>query len=1156
MRRSSDGFSFSATEVAAFLACQHLTALELRVADGELTRPAQNDIERRMLEKRGLEHEARVLDHYRKLGREIVTIGAHPGPAGLQAAAERTLQAMQAGADLICQGALITGADSGVVWVGRPDFLQKVPGGTLWPHHYEAVDAKLSREAKAQAVLQLCAYSDQLHEIQGVFPEHFQIVGGGSETVPQALSTAHYAAYFRSVRRRMQAFVASAREQQEPYPEPVEHCAVCRYWKRCEDRRRADDHLSLVAGITRRQRDRLSLAGVGRLEELARLAPDRKLEGILPDSLTRIREQAGLQLRGRQEGRARCELLPLDEPGVGLEALPLPTPGDLFLDLEGDSFVIDGGLEYLFGLLDFGEPELDFTVRAAPGPARYRAFWATSSAEEKRAFEQVIDRVLLGRQEFERLHLFHFGHREADALKKLSCRHATREAEVDQLLRDGVLVDLLPIVRHGLRASVESYSLKQLEALYDFQRSTELRDAARAMQLFGWWLETGDENVPLLELRSAIQSYNRDDCLSTAALRNFLELCRDQLATSASRPLTRPERLSEKPPEQLSERQRLAADLARRLTENPVHPRARERRLLADLLEFHRREEKSGFWDYFRAVELAPADRLEDKSAIAGLSYVGEVGKIKLSTLHRYEFPEQEHSLRSKPSPIDPDTEATPGTVTEIGLRHVLIKRGPRTSVPHPRALIVGKPIDSRPLPGSLLALGEALAAEQPGFEAAQAFLFRAPLAAAGGGELLRAGETVELSLGRLSAELQGGVLAVQGPPGSGKTYQAALMILGLLKQGKRIGVTANSHAVVKHLLEGVYERAEQEGALELVRGLHLEDDDDDTKSWPFRVDDDKQRARQELETGRVNLLGGTAWTWARDDYAGSVDALVIDEAGQMSLANALAVARAGRGLVLFGDPAQLEQPQKGVHPPGAEVSALEHWLGGDALTIPPKLGVFLPHTRRLHPRICSFISQTFYEGRLSPAADLGLGRQELLLETEPGARDLRDRELGGSGLRYVPVEHHGNSNQSSEEVAEVARLVERVLAPSVRFRERTGELRVLEAKDVMVAAPYNAQVAALRRALPADVRVGTVDRFQGQEAAVVIYSMTSSSAEDAPRGLEFLFSPNRLNVAVSRAQALCILVASPELSRASCKTPRQIRVVNALCAFLEHAAS
>jgi uncharacterized protein len=1140
--RRAPAVSFSATDVASFLACQHLTALDLRVASGELERPAQNDIERRMLEKRGLEHEARVLDHYRRQGYEVVSIASRAGAAGAQSAVEQTLSAMTAGAPLIYQGALSSEDAGGVQWLGRPDFLYKVAGrGGRWGHHYEPVDAKLSREAKARAVLQLCAYADQLERIQGVAPRRFHIAGGGPDPVPLALATADYGAYFRSVRARMQAFVAErsaeGAEAAEPYPEPVEHCGVCRYWKRCEDRRRADDHLSLVAGITRRQRDRLSLAGVTQLAGLATSSDTLQVAGVAAEPLARVRSQASLQLRGRTEGRTLYELLTDEEPGIGLEALPKPTPGDLFLDLEGDSFALESGLEYLFGLVDFGEPELDFIVRDAPGPARYHAFWATSRAEEKRAFEQVIDRVLLGRQEFPDLHVYHFGHREADALKKLSCRHATREAEVDQLLRDRVLVDLLPVVRHGLRASVESYTLKQLEALHGYRRATELRPAARAMQLFGWWLETGDELLPLLELRATIQSYNRDDCLSTAELRAFLEARRAELAQRLGRPLTRPENVTSSAPDELNERQRASAELARRLTQDPAHPQARERQLLAHLLDFHWREAKSSWWEHYRALELPADDRLEDRSAIAGLSYVGVVGHVKQSAVHRYAFPEQEHSLRLVPKPMDPDTKRSSGEVVDIQARHVDIRRGPRLDVPHPRALVVGTPIDTSILAQSLFTLAQLVATDSPGYEATTALLLRqAPE--------LREADAPEQALASVAGQLSGRVLAVQGPPGSGKTHQAALMILELLRQNKRVGVTANSHAVIKHLLERVCREAERRETTQLVRALHLEDDTDG-KSLPFRVDNDKPRARQDLEQGRVNLLGGTAWTWARDDYAQSVDVLVIDEAGQLSLATALAVSRAARGLVLFGDPAQLEQPQKGVHPEGAEVSALEHWLGGEHLTIPPELGVFLPKTRRLHPLICEFVSAAFYEGRLSTEPGLGLERQALSLAGDGWE----------SGVRFSPVVHRGNTNQSDEEVEAVVGLVGRLLDEATRFRPRQGEARPLTPADILVIAPYNAQVSALRRALPSELRVGTVDKFQGQEAPVVIYSMTSSSAEDAPRGLEFLYSLNRLNVAVSRAQALCFIVASPELVSAACQTPRQMKLVSALCSYLEQSA-
>jgi AAA domain-containing protein len=565
------------------------------------------------------------------------------------------------------------------------------------------------------------------------------------------------------------------------------------------------------------------------------------------------------------------------------------------------------------------------------------------------------------------------------------------------------------------------------------------------------------------------------------------------------------------------------------------------RQLMANLLEWHWREAKSGWWEYHRARELPIGERRDDRAVLSDLTFEKEVGKEKRSKIYRYGFPEQEHAIRKKPTPLDPDTEKQAGTVVEIGETYVLLKRA--NQAPHPRALIPGKPIATAAHEESLLELGRALADDQPGerrWSAARQLLARLPpsLGQSPGAPLVHAGEDIEHALRRLVLRLDGGVLAIQGPPGSGKTHQAALMIRELIRAGKRVGVTANSHSVIDQLMRKVLE----ERADVHVRALRIaEDDERDGDARAFEVDDDKARALERLTSGELDLVGGTSWTWAASGFAGSVDVLVVDEAGQISLANTLAVARAARSLVLVGDPAQLEQPQKGVHPPGADASALEHLLGGDALTIPAELGVFLPDTRRLHPEICKFVSSVFYDGRLHPVP--GLERQAIA-GWPP---------LGGAGLRYLPVGHHGNTNQSEEEAARIRELIDSLVASSARFVDARGEQRPLELeRDVLVVTPYNAQVALLKRTLPSGVQVGTVDKFQGRQAPIVVYSMAASTADDAPKGLEFLYSLNRLNVAVSRAQALAVLVGSPELSRARCKTPRQMKLVNALCAYIE----
>jgi predicted RecB family nuclease len=1149
MAESRSPGAFSATQLGAFLECEHRTTLDFSVIAGRLERPGQNEIERLLLSKRGTEHEHRVLEHYRQSGRQVIEFAIQPGRA--EEAAGETLAAMRAGADVIYQGTLARGG-----WSGRPDFLVKVPGAGSFPHHYEVVDAKLAHEPKASALLQLCVYTDHLSAVQGREAEHFHIAAGKSLGEPIRLRAADYMAYYRAIRGRFLAFLANG--EQPTYPEPVEHCGICQWWKRCEDQRRADDHLSLVANITRRQRDRLIAGGIQRRAELAALPGDARVEGL--DSLDRLREQAQLQIAGpgyrllldedRTAPRGGSE-----PPRVGLEALPIPKPGDLFLDLEGDAFVGENGLEYLFGLLELGEPADDFSVRDAAGEPRYHAYWSNTPAEEKRAFEKVIDRIVAGREEFRDLHVFHFGHRESDALKKLSCRHKTREDVVDALLREHVLVDLYPIVRHALLAGIEGYTLKELEQVHGFRRKADLREAARAMQWYGWWLETGEELLPLGELRTRIEAYNRDDCFSTWKLRDWLEGLRAEFAKKqgreARRPLAEPPKVDGERLEKSRAVAELASQLGSGLPDDPSDdtPDQAGRRLIANILEWHWREAKSGWWEYFRARELPPDDRLEDRSALASLKFVDVVGEVKQSLVYRYSFPEQEHAIRRIPTPIDPDTQKDAGSVVDVVAGQIDLKRSKRSASPHPAALVPGKPIEAKDQAESLISLGRALVGGPKSVSRATLQLLHRAAPALGqpeGEALLRPGEAIEAALSRIARHSEGVVLAVQGPPGSGKTHQAALLILDLIREGKRVGVTANSHAVISSLLKKVQELAGESRA----RAVHIDDEDDEDGLWPFEFDKDKKKVAKRLFAGELDLVGGTSWVWASPAYENSVDVLVVDEAGQIALANVLAIARSAKSLVLVGDPAQLEQPQKGVHPPGADVSALQYLLGGHALTIPPELGIFLPVTRRLHPKICAFISRVFYENRLHPID--GLDRQAI------GSAS----RWSGSGLRFVGVEHRGNTNRAPEEVGAVLTILselgldESETSTTATFTDRNGTTRPLRQKDVLVVAPYNAQVAALRRALPDAVGVGTVDRFQGKEAPIVIYTLTSSSAEEAPRGLEFLLNPNRLNVAISRAQALSILVASPELTRVACRTPRQMQLVNALCTYLEMAES
>jgi superfamily I DNA and/or RNA helicase len=349
------------------------------------------------------------------------------------------------------------------------------------------------------------------------------------------------------------------------------------------------------------------------------------------------------------------------------------------------------------------------------------------------------------------------------------------------------------------------------------------------------------------------------------------------------------------------------------------------------------------------------------------------------------------------------------------------------------------------------------------------------------------------------------------------------------MQAGRCIGVTALSHKAIHKFLEEVEKAALEAGYT--FTGRKKCGDEEETRFEGDFIDSSK--SNDDMRDEELDLVAGTSFLFSREDMEGQVDTLFVDEAGQIALADALAVGTATRSLVLLGDPNQLSQVSQGAHPPGADASVLEHLLRDDQ-TVREDMGLFLEQTWRLRPEVCSFISETFYEGRVEPA--------DVCLERSVG---------DGNGIRFLPVEHSGNRTSSKQEADVIRAEIDRLVGTPYRDG---ATLRPLDHGDIVVVAPYNAHVRCLREALPPDVRVGTVDKFQGQEAPVVFYAMASSSADDVPRGLGFLFSRNRLNVAISRPQCLAHLVASPRLLDANCRTVEQMRLANALCRLVEVA--
>jgi predicted RecB family nuclease len=1145
MERVDSRLIFSASDLINHLECPHLTQLDIEVALGrvDLTQTRSDTTE--LVARKGDQHERDYLLQLRYDGREIVEIKSESGLEGTRLGAKQTIEAMQAGAEVIYQGVLF----DGVRWRGHSDFLHRVDRPSeLGSFSYEVADTKLARRVKPYFLLQLCFYSELVEQVQGLAPEWMHVVLGTRES--QSFRVAEFAAYYRSVKRGFESEIDAGRSG--TYPEPVEHCALCRWEEHCVVQREADEHLSLVAMIQRSQRTRLGERGIATVPRLAAAEPADRPPRIGTATFERLRAQARLQVEQHRSGEPRYELLTPEE-GSGFAHLPQPSPGDVFFDMEGDPF-FDDGLEYLLGCVfrnltnKKSQNKQPQNQRTQNEQSQFQAFWATDRSSEKRAFERFIDFVIERLECFPDLHVYHYAAYEASALKRLMGLHATREEEVDRLLRGKVLVDLHTVARQGLRVGQPNYSIKSIEAFYMGKRDTEVTEGGDSIVAFERFLETGDRS-----LLQSIERYNEDDCRSTHLLREWLLARRDEAIQTFGQPIPwRPQpELWEPDPELRAELDALGGALTVGVPDDAEDRDDTQRAhwLMAQLIDYHRREAKPGYWAYFERLEADEEHLTEvDNEALGRLTVAGGIDPITLpersrSVLHTLSFPPQEHKIAPGKA-VDPATGKRV-TVESIdnGLGTLRISRGAtRAGEPLPRALIPGKPYGTDDQRGALRRLAGDIVERglnAPGRHNALRQILRgdAPSSSARSpGTPLQVGAFDLEQAKRIAEGLEDSYLFIQGPPGSGKTYTGAHLILHLIKQGNRVGVASGSHAAIHNLLAEVEEYAP---AGEPFKGLKKCGSDDGTRYESKRGLIENSTENADFAGGGYDLVAGTAWLFCREEMDETLDYLVIDEAGQISLADALAMGTCARNVILLGDPQQLAQVSQAVHPPGAGVSVLEHLLD-EQTTIPPGRGLFIDQTRRMHPDVCKFISKAIYEDRLESFSDCANQRVDA-----PGL-------LTGTGIRYVPVAHEGNTRESPEEAEAIKGLIDDLLKGQYFQTDGTGG--PIEPEQVMVVAPYNAQVRSLREALPDGVRVGTVDKFQGQEAAVCFFSMATSSGEEIPRHLEFLFSRNRLNVAVSRARCLAVLVCNPELLHIRCRNAEQMRLLNALCLFVEMA--
>jgi predicted RecB family nuclease len=1088
VRRVGGSLVVSPTDLTKFLACEHLTALDLEVAGGLRKKPNQSTDELlQLLSTKGIEHEKRYLESLRQ-SRAVVEIPDEEFSTAERAA--QTENAIRAGADVIYQAAFLYDGR-----IGYADFLLRTDRPSdLGAWSYDVADTKLARRLKVPALLQMASYGEHLRRVQGQPPVTLTVVAG--DGTQHQFPFASVESYARRLVARFDAFVASP---PATIAEPVEHCEQCRWIVDCYRTWRASDHLSFVAFLGSRQRKLIEDAGITTMAELGMKTADDLPAEINRGTRERILRQARLQLCERADGKPHYELLEPVE-SFGLLSLPEPDPADLYLDFEADRYIEPDGREFLAGIGDIS--------------GVFTALWAHSPEEERALTEQLIDQILCAWQAYPGMHVYHYAPYEKAALTRLVQRHTTREAELDILLRAQVFVDLYAVVRHGMVISKESYSIKKLEAFYwgaVRSKNSEVAEALSSTLAYEQWLVDGKQSH-----LDAIEAYNKDDVDSTRDLQRWLEHRRSELSKQHGTTFDRPV-LEDPETKQPTHAERAEQDLVHRLLDGGHD-------LLAGLVGWHRREDRPAWWEFFRYADLPDEELLADATALGGPGTPTYQYAVKRSHVWRYPIPAQETRLAVDDLAFDVDSRKAVGTIVALDLAAgwVDLKFGQTAPPPSPRGLEPGGPVNTTVLRASIATTADNLLAST------QTLATRLIDRVVPSSLPVCPDETPSDALIRIGTMLDGEVLAVQGPPGTGKSYNAARLIREWLDQGKKVGVTSLSHSVIGGLLTTVGRPALQKATEDQWCG-------DLAVAWT----NDNSAVVKALADGDHKLVGGSAWLWARPDLRDSVDVLIVDEAGQFSLANAVAVAPAARSMVLLGDPQQLTQPTLAEHPYGAGVSALEHLLEGHP-TVPPNRGIFFDRTWRMHPDVNEFVSLTSYEGRL---------------HSRPGTEQQAIGEAGpwsGTGLRWVPVPHTDNSTSSDEEAAVVADIIADLINTS--WTNSDGHTAPVTADDILVVAPYNVQVAVLRQALPAGIRVGTVDKFQGREGAVVIYSLTSSSSADAPRGIDFLYDTHRLNVAISRAKALAIVVGSPALLDAAVAKPDQVPLINAYCRYVESA--
>ena len=1128
MRVKKDQIFISPSDLNNFVSCKYHAFNDLNEHVKKLKKKDPSE-DMKLWRRYGDEHEAKHLKLLKEKYSNNITIDPTKSD---EDRFNNTIDAIKKGFDLIYKAYFIEDQ-----FRGEADFLIKTNvKSDLGDYSYEVYDTKVTKNLKPKHVLQITAYSYLISKITGVLPKQMYLIDGKSEY--HTYKVHEFLDYFNFTKNKFEDFIKEENKE-KLYPENCNHCNYCIWQDECLKIWEGDNYINQVARINKSQITKLKKEGIDTVEKLAKADIEKIKSKINRLSLERLHQQANLQEEKRLTGVSKYVVLDQIE-GQGFYKMPKPNDGDLFFDIEGFPESNKRNLEYLHGLY--------FKDK---GKKTFKYFYVEDNSRESefKIFKDLINFLKKRFDQYPDAYIYHYNDYETRALKELASEYSGVFPEgnnlVDFLLRNQKFVDLYRVVEHTLRTSEKDLSLKSLEKFYRKEREANIKTAADSIRLFDNWCSTKDDKI-----REDIIHYNEEDCVSTGDLRDFLldkkpndipyftpklDDEEDEKKQTKARKNPNKKTVQEVEEEELQ--------LIEKLNKSKKDKAILDN--LIDLVGFHRREAKPDNWRYYDRLDKTPELLEDDSECLANCIFKEEIiDKETDQTKYIYQFETQNFKIKEGDSALELFEENNYGKVGEITEdeddgNFVEIISNNKAKPPE---IFTFKPSGSPPTDPIREALnkflGEYADSKDFRFKCGLDILennFPDVLNIKKGEKIFDEKKDLIEEAKKTVKNLNSSYLLVQGPPGAGKTYISAHMIVSLIKAGKKVGVTSNSHKAINNLLAQVEEVTDFE-----FRGFKKISKKEDKLNGKF-IEDINKVGKEGYDP--YLLFAGTAWLFSNEDLNQKLDYLFIDEAGQVSLANTLAMCTSTKNIVLIGDQMQLSQPIKGTHPGIAGKSSLEYLLEGYD-TIPPEKGIFLNETRRLNKNICEFISSSFYESRLKPHPVTNERHVKLKLD-----------KIKDEGINFIPMSHENNTQKSIEESEYIKDLMAKIVGKKCKDNAVSKE-RNLELKDILVVAPFNMQVNNLTRNLPENSKVGTIDKFQGQEAKIVFISMTASDPENIPRHKGFLFSRNRLNVGISRAECVTFILFNPNLLNTSCQKIEEMRLINNFCKLIKYKIS